>query len=178
MDWSAVYLKSEQGLNDVLKKTETRQPWILRIYWSCLAGDLLFAAFTATTVNLTRPNLFPLSSSVHLSFSEAVLQHFSLSLVSLFVFFSLSQIMTAHHNGFISGNCHSHYLFNPSLCICQISICIAALQNLNCLLFINRLAKCSQAEIQLCLGSVWVKCGAGYHRTWIIHVCSGSVCVF
>lgn len=124
-----------------------------REYISCLAGELLFAAFTATTVNLTRPNLFLLSSSVHLSFSKAVL-HFSLSLLSLFVFFALCRIMTVHHNGFISGNCYSHYLFNPSLSICQILICIVALQILNCLLFINRLATHSQGEIQLCLGSM------------------------
>lgn len=96
----------------------------------------------------------------------------------LFVFFPFCWIMNVHHDCFILGNCHRHYLFNPSLCVCQILISIAALQNINCLLFINRLARCSQAEIQLCLRSVRVKCGAGYRRTWIIHACFGSVHVF
>lgn len=180
---SKVYLRSGQGVEWCLEKAVTRQPWILRIYRSCLAGDLLFAAFTATTVNLTRPNLLPLSFSVHLSFSEAVFQHFSLPLMSLFVFLCFffcffCLIMTVHHNALLSGNCHSHYLFNLSLHVCQILKCITALQNINCLLSINRLARRSQAEIQLCLCSVWVKCGAGYHRIWIIHACSGSVRVF
>lgn len=75
-----------------LKKTEraeTRQPWILGIYWGvCLAGDLLFAAYTATTLNLSRANLFPRCLSVHLSFSQAVLKHFSLSRLSRSVFLS------------------------------------------------------------------------------------------
>lgn len=178
MGWSTVYLRSEQGVERCVEKAVTRQPWILTIYGRCLAGDLLFAAFTDTTVNLTRANLLLLSFSVHLSFSEAVFQHFSLPLASHFVFFPFCWIMTVYHNGFISGNCRTHYLFNPSLCVCQILICNATLQNINCLLFINRLAQCSQAEIQLCLRSVWLKCGAGNHRTWIIHYCSGSVHVF
>lgn len=96
----------------------------------------------------------------------------------LFFFCFFCLIMTVHHNALLSGNCHSHYLFNLSLHICQILKCITALQNINCLLSINRLARRSQAEIQLCLCSVWVKCGAGYHRIWIIHACSGSVRVF
>lgn len=91
MGWGTVYVKIQQESKDVLEKTEraeTRQPWILRIYWVCLAGDLLFAAYTATTLNLSRANLFPRCLSVHLSFSQAVLKHFSLSHLSRSVFLS------------------------------------------------------------------------------------------
>lgn len=104
--WSSVYLsRSEQGPEWCVEKAETRRPWILRIYRSCLAGDLLFAAFTAETVNLSWPNLLPLLFPVHLSFSAAVFQHFSLSLASLFVVFFFCWITTVHDICFIWGNC-------------------------------------------------------------------------
>lgn len=49
------------GVEWRIERAKTRQPWILRIYQSCLAGDDLFAAFTAETVNLSLPTFVHLS---------------------------------------------------------------------------------------------------------------------
>lgn len=92
VSWYTLYLRREQGVEWCVNKAKTRRPWILRIYRSCLAGDLLFATFTAETVNLSADQTYSLSLFRFIYLFQR--QSSNTSLVSLFVFFSFCQIMT------------------------------------------------------------------------------------
>lgn len=81
--------------------------------------------------------------------SAAIFQNFSLFLIMpLFL-----------KNNFISGDCL--IIITLTLFSDFVRLFSANLWCIDCKLFI-RLARCPQTEIQLCLRSVWVKCGVGW----------------